>query len=107
MLDYQEELNESILYYKSVMPLEIKKGIHNLNTDLYFSVDSVDDEDYTGFESTMNIVADWFDDNIEDKKLSYFTLDEENNEIEEDAGFIDSKDICKALLGNELYNTIY
>ena len=45
MLDYKEELNESVLYYKSVMPIEIKKGINNLNTDLYFSVDSVDDED--------------------------------------------------------------
>lgn len=107
MIEYKEELNESVLYYKSIMPIEIKKGINNLNTDLYFSVDSVDDENYLGFQSTMNIVADWLDDNIEDKKLTYFILDEENNEIEEDAGVIDSKDICKALLGVELYSTIY
>jgi hypothetical protein len=34
-------------------------------------------------------------------------LDEEGNEFEEDAGYIDSKDICKVLLGDELYHTIY
>lgn len=107
MIDYQDELNESVIYYKSVMPIEIKKAINNLNTDLYFSVDSVDDEDYHGFESTMNMVADWLEDNIEDRKLSYITFDEDDNEIEEDAGVIESKDICKVLLGNELYNTIY
>lgn len=107
MIEYKEELNESVVYYKSIMPIEIKKGINNLNTDLYFSVDSVNDEDYTGFESTMNKVADWLEDNIEDRKLSYITFDEDDNEIEEDAGVIESKDICKVLLGNELYNTIY
>ena len=107
MLDYQEELNEAVKYYASITPVEIKKAVRLLNQDLYLGPASVDDEDYTGFESTMNIVADWLDDNIEDRKLTYFTLDEENNEIEEDAGVIESKDICKVLLGNELYSTIY
>lgn len=107
MIDYQEELNEAVKYYISITPVEIKKAVRLLNQDLYLGPASVDDEGYTGFESTMNMVADWLDDNIEDRKLSYITFDEDDNEIEEDAGVIESKDICKVLLGNELYNTIY
>jgi hypothetical protein len=107
MLDYQEELNEAVKYYISITPIEIKKAVRLLNQDLYLGSSSIDDEDYKGFETEMNIVADWLDSNIEDRKLSYFMLDEEGNEFEEDAGYIDSKDICKVLLGDELYHTIY
>ena len=107
MIDYKEELNEAVKYYISITPVEIKKAVRLLNQDLYLGSSSIDDEEYTGFESVMNKVADWLDSNIEDRKLTYFILDDEGNEIEEDAGFIDSKDICKVLLGNELYNTIY
>jgi len=107
MIDYQEELNEAVKYYVSITPVEIKKAVRLLNQDLYLGSSSIEDPDYKGFETEMNIVADWLDSNIEDRKLTYYTLDENNNEIEEDAGFIDSKDICKTLLGVELYNTIY
>jgi hypothetical protein len=107
MLDYQEELNEAVKYYVSITPIEIKKAVRLLNQDLYLGSSAVDDEDYKGFITESKKVREWLDDHVEDRKLSYFIIDDNDNEVEEDAGFIDSKDICKALLGNELYNTIY
>lgn len=107
MLDYKEELNEVVKYYVSITPIEIKKAVRLLNQDLYLGSDSVDDEDYKGFITESNKVREWLNDNVEDRKLSYIIINEEGEEVEEDAGFIDSKDICKVLLGTELHNTIF
>ena len=51
---------------------------------------------------------EWLDDNISDVKLSTIAIDEETDEeFETDAGEIDARDICREILGRELFSTIY
>jgi hypothetical protein len=113
-LDYDEELKWAVSAAREAMSDEIRRLINTLNYDLYFGPydkgyqDGDEEYFYPGFVKGADIVRDWLEDNVSDVKLTTVEVDEETDEeFEVDAGEIDSRDICREILGRELFSTIY
>ena len=116
-IDYQEELKMAVETIKEKMPKWLKIQINTLKYDLYYGPYEEGYQDgeegnpdyyYHGFVKTAGIVRDWLDDEVLDTPIDLILYDEEtDSEYEENAGVIDARDICKAILGKELYSTIY
>jgi hypothetical protein len=113
-LDYDEELSNAISIVREAMPDDIRQLINTLKYDLYFGPyeegyqDGDEEYFYPGFSKGADIAREWLDDNISDVKLTSIEIDEETDEeFECDAGEIDSRDICREILGRELFSTLY
>jgi hypothetical protein len=113
-IDYQSELENAVDVLRDSMPDEIRKLINTLKYDLYFGPydEGVQDEDqefyYPGFSKGADIVQEWISDNVHDVKIEAILYDEEtDSEYQDEVGEIDSCDIARAILGKELYSTLY
>ena len=112
-IDYQEELNNAVSIARESMPDNIRRLINSLKYDLYYGpydegYQDGDDFYYPGFSKGADLVRDWLDDNVFDVKLTGYDIDlETDEEYEFDAGVVDARDICTAILGRELFSTIY
>ena len=113
-LDYDEELSNAVSCVREAMPDDIRRLINTLKYDLYFGPydegyqDGDEEYFYPGFVKGANIARDWLDDNVSDVKLTTIEFDEETDEeFECNAGEIDARDICREILGRELFSTLY
>ena len=113
-VDYDEELKMAVSAARDVMPDDIRRLINTLKYDLYFGPydegyqDGDEEYYYPGFSKGADIARDWLDDNVSDVKLYSWDVDEETDEeFEVDAGEVDARDICREILGRELFFTIY
>jgi predicted transcriptional regulator len=113
-LDYDEELSNAVSFVREAMPDDIRRLINTLKYDLYFGPydegyqDGDEEYFYPGFVKGADIARDWLDDNVSDVKLTTIEFNEETDEeFECDAGEIDARDICREILGRELFSTLY
>lgn len=117
MIDYSEELENYVQFIRESMPEEIRRIINTAKYDLYFGPYSEDDDTdgdgfkYPGFCKAADMIEEWADD-ITDVPLYDLIFEDENGDelsepIEERVGEIDSCDILRAILGKELFSTIY
>ena len=113
-VDYDEELKQAVSAAREAMPDDIRRLINTLKYDLYYGPydegyqDGDEEYYYPGFVKGADIARDWLDDNVSDVKLYSWDVDEETDEeFEVDAGEIDARDICRKILGRELFSTLY
>ena len=113
-VDYDEELKMAVISAREAMPDDIRRLINTLKYDLYFGPydegyqDGDEDYYYPGFSKGADIARDWLDDNVSDVKLCSYEVDEETDEeFEVYAGEVDARDICREILGSELFSTLY
>ena len=113
-VDYDEELKQAVSAAREAMPDDIRRLINTLKYDLYFGPydegyqDGDEEYYYPGFVKGADIARDWLDDNVSDIKLYCWDVDEETDEeFEVDAGEVDARDICREILGRELFSTLY
>ena len=113
-IDYDEELSNAVSIVREAMPDDIRRLINTLKYDLYFGPydegyqDGDEDYFYPGFVKGADIAREWFDDNVADVKLTTIEFDDDTDEeFEVDAGEIDARDICREILGRELFSTLY
>jgi hypothetical protein len=113
-VDYDEELKNAVSCVREVMPDDIRRLINTLKYDLYYGPydegyqDGDEDYYYPGFVKGADMAREWLDDNVSDVKLYSWDVDEETDEeFEVDAGEVDARDICREILGRELFSTLY
>ena len=113
-IDYDEELKWAVSAAREAMTDDIRRLINTLKYDLYYGPydegyqDGDEEYFYPGFVKGADIARDWLDDNVSDVKLCTYDIDEETDEeFEVDAGEIDARDICREILGRELFSTLY
>jgi len=95
MFDYREELESAVDWQREAMPEHVREAIGECNASLYYGPDA------GAWSAPLEIVTQWAE-SVCDVNLTCYGEDDDGEEIEIEAGYIDSREIVAAIVGREL-----